>query len=65
MYMNIITFKINNETNFIRNACVIHVYYHIVTRGEVRGHTYTREFHVLDLIKLIGFQKFLIGQPRQ
>ena len=37
----------------IINVCV--VYNHIVTRGEVRGHNDTREFHVLDLIMLIGF----------
>ena len=40
--------KINNETNIIINVCVI--YNHIVTRGEVRGHTDTREIHVLDFI---------------
>ena len=41
------------------------LYNHIVTRGEDRGHTDTRIFHVLDLIMLIGFQRFVIGKPPQ
>ena len=47
----------------IINVCV--VYNHIVARGEVRGHNDTRIFHVLDLIMLIGFQTFVIGNPPQ
>ena len=41
------------------------VYNHIVTGEEVRGHTDTREFHVLDLIMLIGFRTFVIGKLPQ
>ena len=66
--MHVYEFKINtklinHESNFVRNVSV--VYTHIITRGEVRGHTDTCEFYVLNLIMLIAFQNLVTRKPHQ